>query len=176
MLFRSRLLDHTLAVADAWAAETGGTVQLQLAAAGAQSCGRFPWRRWRAHPQGRGGLGLRLQRTLATARRRGDGTVLLIGADLPDLAVQDLLQATAELRQRPLVLGPAADGGYWLLGLAASVPTAVAGGRLLAGIPWGGDQVLATTRARADALGLAVGLLRTAGDLDRPADLAPWLG
>lgn len=172
---QARLLDHTLAVADAWAAETGGTVQLQLAAAGAQSCGRVPWRRWRARPQGRGGLGLRLQRALVTARRRGNGSVLLIGADLPDLAVQDLLQASAELRQRPLVLGPAADGGYWLLGLAASVPTAVAGGRLLAGIPWGGDQVLATTRARADALGLAVGLLRTAWDLDRPADLAPWL-
>jgi len=42
-------------------------------------------------------------------------------------------------------------------------------------MPWGGDQVLATTRARAEALGLAVGLLRWARDLDRPADLMPWL-
>ncbi|MFZ4567151.1 MAG: TIGR04282 family arsenosugar biosynthesis glycosyltransferase [Prochlorococcaceae cyanobacterium] len=172
---QARLLEHTLAVAGAWAAETGGTVRLQLAAAGPRSCGRPPWRPWRTRPQGRGGLGLRLQRALVTARRHGDRAVLLIGADLPDLAVQDLLLAGELLQQRPLVLGPAADGGYWLLGVAGSVPTAMAGGRLFSGMPWGGDQVLATTRARAEALGLAVGLLRWARDLDRPADLMPWL-
>lgn len=169
------LLDHTLAVAEAWAVATGGRVRLQLAGAGPRSCRRDPWRAWQPQPQGAGGLGLRLQRALVTARRRGNGSVLLIGADLPDLSLNDLLRAGELLQRQPLVLGPAVDGGYWLLGLAASVPTAVAGAGLFAGIPWGGDQVLATTRARAAALGLDVGLLRPAGDLDRPADLAPWL-
>jgi len=172
---QARLLDHTLRVADGWAATTGGTVRLQLAGAGPRCCGRQPWRHWRATPQGQGGLGLRLQRALVLARRHGDGAVVLIGADLPDLAVQDLLNAGELLQRRPLVLGPATDGGYWLLGVAATVPSAVVGGRLLGGIGWGGDQVLATTLARAAGLGLAVGLLRQATDLDRPDDLKPWL-
>lgn len=172
---QARLLEHTLKVADDWAAATGGTVRLQLAGAGPRSCGRPPWSHWRATPQGMGNLGLRLQRAVVMARRHGDGAVVLIGADLPDLAVEDLLKAGDLLQRRPLVLGPATDGGYWLLGLAASVPSTVVGGRLFGGIGWGGDQVLATTLARAQGLGLAVGLLRRASDLDRPDDLQPWL-
>lgn len=172
---QARLLDHTLRVADGWAATTGGTVRLQLAGAGPHCCDRPPWRHWRATPQGQGGLGLRLQRALVLARRHGDGAVVLIGADLPDLTVQDLLNASELLQRQPLVLGPATDGGYWLLGVAATVPSAVVGGRLFGGIGWGGDQVLATTLARAAGLGLAVGLLRQATDLDRPDDLKPWL-
>ena len=116
---QARLLDHTLAVAEAWAVATGGRVRLQLAAAGPRSCRRDPWRAWQAQPQGAGGLGLRLQRALVTARRRGNGSVLLIGADLPDLSLNDLLQAGELLQRQPLVLGPAVDGGYLLLGLAA---------------------------------------------------------
>ena len=172
---QARLLEHTLTVADGWAAATGGTVRLQLAGAGPRSCGRPPWCHWRATPQGKGSLGLRLQRAVVMARRHGDGAVVLIGADLPDLAVEDLLNAGDLLQRRPLVLGPATDGGYWLLGLAASVPSTVVGGQLFGGIDWGGDQVLATTLARAQGLELAVGLLRQATDLDRPDDLKPWL-
>ncbi|MCF8133460.1 MAG: TIGR04282 family arsenosugar biosynthesis glycosyltransferase [Synechococcus sp. Tobar2m-G35] len=172
---QARLLEHTLKVADGWATATGGTVRLQLAGAGPRSCGRPPWRHWQATPQGKGSLGLRLQRAVVMARRHGDGAVVLIGADLPDLAVEDLLNAGDLLQRRPLVLGPATDGGYWLLGLAASVPSTVVGGQLFGGIGWGGDQVLATTLARAQGLELAVGLLRRASDLDRPEDLQPWL-
>jgi rSAM/selenodomain-associated transferase 1 len=119
--------------------------------------------------QGGGGLGSRLQRQLQRAWREGAGQVVLIGSDLPTLALGDLELAFAGLNSAPLVLGAAADGGYWLIGL--SRPAAA---ELFCGIPWGSDQVLAATLAAAARLGLAPLLLEVRSDLDRPADLLPW--
>jgi glycosyltransferase A (GT-A) superfamily protein (DUF2064 family) len=67
-----------------------------------------------------------------------------------------------------LVLGPADDGGYWLIGLRA--PAAA----LFAGIDWGGAQVLAQTLDQARQLALPLTLLGHQGDLDRTVDLAFW--
>jgi glycosyltransferase A (GT-A) superfamily protein (DUF2064 family) len=67
-----------------------------------------------------------------------------------------------------LVLGPADDGGYWLIGLHRSQPS------LFSGIPWGSDRVMGCTVERAEGLGLDVGLLATRSDLDWPKDLLPW--
>ena len=69
----------------------------------------------------------------------------------------------------------AADGGYWLIGLNRD-GFVRAGARLMAGMPWGGPQVLERTLAAAEALGLEAGLLRRQSDLDQRADLAPWQG
>jgi glycosyltransferase A (GT-A) superfamily protein (DUF2064 family) len=72
------------------------------------------------------------------------------------------------------VLGPASDGGYWLIGLNRSGFSG-AGPWLMAGIPWGSDQVLASTLARAQRRQLSPALLRQLSDLDTRADLEPWL-
>lgn len=122
--------------------------------------------------QGQGSLGARLQRQLVRARREGARQVVLIGSDLPDLCSQDLFEAFEALQSQPLVLGPASDGGYWLIGLGGAWPSLFAGaGRA---IPWGGDKVLAETLAAARALGLESQLLPVRSDLDRVQDLQRW--
>jgi len=123
--------------------------------------------------QGRGSLGLRMQRQINRAIREGAKSVVLIGSDLPRLESADLAAGFAGLGAAAgdgcdLVLGPADDGGYWLIGLYQSQPS------LLAGIPWGSDQVMGCTLERAERLGLDVGLLATRSDLDWPRDLLPW--
>ena len=122
--------------------------------------------------QGEGRLGWRLQRQLGLARHHGAQRVVLIGSDLPELAAADLAAAFNALTRCDLVLGPAADGGYWLIGLAGNWPRLFAGGPRA--IAWGGDQVLAQTLAVADQLGLVVTLLPIRHDLDRPEDLRRW--
>lgn len=109
--------------------------------------------------QGEGDLGDRLARTAQTL------PVLLLGADIPGLLPRHLTAAAAALTTAPAVIGPAADGGYWLLGLAVPMP------ELFTDVEWGTDTVLATTLAR---LPPATPRLETLSDLDTPEDLARW--
>ena len=171
------LTAHTLAVARDGTARAGA--ELWLAADGLGARAR---RRWSqalggvaCGPQGGGGLGIRLQRQWLRAFGNGAEQVVLIGSDLPQLEAADLAAAFEALEQRPLVLGPAADGGYWLIGLNRD-GFVRAGARLMAGMPWGGAQVLKRTLAAAAAIGLEAQLLRRQSDLDQRADLAPWQG
>jgi glycosyltransferase A (GT-A) superfamily protein (DUF2064 family) len=94
--------------------------------------------------------------------------VVLIGSDLPALESADLEAAFDALSGASLVLGPAADGGYWLIGLDR--PRA----SLLAGMPWGSPAVLERTLEAARNLELSPRLLCERHDLDRAIDLAPW--
>lgn len=173
---QARLLRHTLAVARAASPELG--YELVLAVDGLGPGGRRRWGQQLgvAHlgDQGPGGLGVRMQRQWQRAFGAGAQQVVLIGTDLPDLAGADLAAAFGALETGPLVLGPALDGGYWLIGLQRR-GFHRAGAALMAGQPWGTDQVLQACLAAASQRGLAATLLRTQGDLDRRADLAPWL-
>lgn len=169
------LTAHSVATARAGARQ--GQAELWLAADGIGPRARRRWGRELGgvicRGQGGGGLGVRLQRQWQQAFSAGAEQVVLIGSDLPLLEAGDLLAAFEALEQRPLVLGPAADGGYWLIGLNRR-GFRRAGARLTAGIPWGGPLVLEHTLAAATALGLEAGLLRRQADLDQRADLAPW--
>lgn len=124
--------------------------------------------------QGTGSLGVRLQRQVHRAAREGIDHLVLVGTDLPHLSSADLLAAFAALRDAALVLGPASDGGYWLMGLS---PQRLAP-RLFAGahgpIPWGTDQVFTRTLEAAAAEGLEPVLLPQRSDLDRVGDLLAW--
>ena len=124
--------------------------------------------------QGPGSLGLRLQRQVIRARREGIGKLVLVGTDLPHLCSADLLAAFEALAGAALVLGPASDGGYWLIGLSPQVPAP----RLFAGahhpIPWGSGRVMASTLEAAAVEGLIPALVRERGDLDRAKDLLAW--
>ena len=111
-------------------------------------------------PQGEGDLGERLARV--------DAPMLLIGSDCPDLVPRHLILAATALETAPAVLGPAADGGYWLLGLARALP------QCFAAMPWGTDAVAAETRVRLAGQGMAPLELATLHDCDRPEDLARW--
>ncbi len=111
--------------------------------------------------QGDGDLGARLSRAAVAT------PVLLIGADIPDLTAERLQGAATALRTAPVVIGPAEDGGYWLLGLAAPLP------ELFDRMPWGTAMVYAETIARLETPPV---VLETLADLDRPEDLTRWPG
>jgi rSAM/selenodomain-associated transferase 1 len=174
---QQRLTSHTLSVVRSL--EQNGQLHMRLALAG---CGRRAAQRWIGRPrnavalQGEGGLGERLRRQLVqTHRHHRHSAILLIGSDLPGLESGDLLAAIEALRQKPLVLGPASDGGYWLLGLHPSLLNPVVSWPFSA-IPWGSSTVLQVTRERAQTHGITPRLLRTRHDLDRLDDLVAWLG
>ena len=74
------------------------------------------------------------------------------------------------LKDQQLVLGAAADGGYYLVGLQKS-SASLALPKLFSNINWGTSEVLAATQNIAEDLGLTTGYLKTLRDLDRPDDL-----
>ncbi|MCJ8500380.1 TIGR04283 family arsenosugar biosynthesis glycosyltransferase [Desulfatitalea alkaliphila] len=120
-------------------------------------------------PQVQGDLGQRMAAALADGLHRGASQVVLLGTDVPRMTARHLEMAFEALAGHDLVLGPARDGGYWLVGCrkAADVFT---------GIPWGTPEVLAQTMARAQAHGLSLALLPPMDDIDTPADLAALHG
>jgi rSAM/selenodomain-associated transferase 1 len=118
--------------------------------------------------QASGDLGTRMSMALQDSLAQAPAA-LLIGADCPALSAQDIEQALEHLRGgTDIVLGPARDGGYYLVGMHAPHD------RLFAGIPWGSTQVLARTLQQARTLGLRYHLLETRDDIDTPDDYLAW--
>ena len=117
-------------------------------------------------PQGEGDLGLRLERAFDEAFNQGDERVVLIGSDCPALTGRQLDEALDGLNEKDLVLGPAQDGGYYLIGLRQPAPG------LFQDRPWGTDQVLTETRQAAERQGLKILFLQSLSDVDRPEDLS----
>jgi len=115
--------------------------------------------------QGEGDLGDRLRRAFALAFAQGAKKVVVIGADCPGLSPALFAQAFAALDNQDLVLGPAMDGGYYLVGLNRPAPA------LFSEIPWGSGELLAATLTKAQALNLSLHLLEPLADVDRPEDL-----
>ena len=100
------------------------------------------------------------------------GPVIVIGTDCPVLNPAHLATATKQLRQgRDMVLGPAHDGGYYLIALARPDPRLFA----LPTHAWGGPDVATLTMRAATTAGLSTGLIDAEHDLDTPADIAPLL-
>ena len=95
----------------------------------------------------------------------GNAGVLLMGSDAPALSAAVLRAAAAALADADVVLVPALDGGYVLVGLRRPAPT------LFAGVAWSTGQVMAQTRQRAAAAGLRLVELPALADIDLPADL-----
>lgn len=89
---------------------------------------------------------------------------LIIGTDCPYVTAADLRDADAALDTHEVVLGPAVDGGYWLIGLRAVYEG------LFQDIPWSTGEVLAATLKAGQAAGLKIHLLRTLEDIDTAAD------
>ena len=115
-----------------------------------------------------GDLGQRMTAAFAAAFAEGAGRVAIIGTDCPGLCAAHLVQALALLASHDVVLGPATDGGYYLLGLRRPQP------ELFIHKTWSTDSVLADTLADAHRLGLRVALLSELRDVDTADDLAAW--
>jgi len=169
-LYRA-LVRHTLATVDEFAreSETGIAVEVRLAGAPDAAAARA----WLGdgvtiREQGEGDLGARMERAVGEAVAEGAPSVVVIGADCPKLTAQILGAAFTALREKEIVLGPAADGGYYLIGLRRARP------ELFHGIAWSTDAVLAQTLAITRDLAVECHLLDRLRDVDEPDDLAAW--
>ena len=111
-------------------------------------------------PQGPGDLGARMTRIVEAAEL----PLVIVGTDCPGLDAATIANAFAALDRHDLVLGPALDGGYYLVGMRGRTST------VFERIDWGTARVLDQTLARAAEL--AVELLPAMADVDRPEDLA----
>lgn len=173
---QQRLTSHTLAVAAELQRQAMFTTVLAVSGLGPLAAQRWGRRHGIAQVrlQGPGSLGTRLKRQLRLQRPSKRAT-LVIGSDLPDLNRRDLLLAVERLAERDLVLGPASDGGYWLIGLSAGLLEAPERWPL-SGIPWGGPEVCRCTLSAAWSKGLSTDLLPERQDVDHLSDLDPWLG
>ena len=125
-----------------------------------------PWLRqsWQMAPQGDGDLGARMQAAFADAFGGGAKPVVIIGSDCPYLEAKDIQSAWKALKTSDLVLGPAEDGGYWLIGLRKMQPA------LFQDMRWSSNSVFDETIARAKTLGLKTFLLRMLSDVDTKED------
>lgn len=110
-------------------------------------------------------LGVRMKHAFETMFARGYQHVLIVGTDVPSLPLEHYQQALALLDTHDLVLGPALDGGYYLIGLNKPMPA------LFENIPWSTDRVLSLTREKADGLGIRTALLSPWRDIDTIDDL-----
>lgn len=114
-----------------------------------------------------GTLGERLAHAMA-AMRRGDARArtVIVGSDCPALRAGHVRDAFAALAHTDVVLGPATDGGYWLVGARRECAA------LFRDVPWSTAGVLRVTYERAAAEGWRVATLGVRSDLDEPGDLA----
>ncbi|MGR3761379.1 TIGR04282 family arsenosugar biosynthesis glycosyltransferase [Roseobacteraceae bacterium NS-SX3] len=115
-------------------------------------------------PQGRGDLGARMKHALQTARQAGP--VCLIGGDIPGVTRAHIARAFAALADHDAVFGPAADGGYWLVGTRhpARLPRVA-----FTGVNWSTEHALADTLATLP--GLRIAFADELSDVDTAADL-----
>jgi uncharacterized protein len=120
------------------------------------------------YPQINGDLGMKMQAAFDRALNNDRQKVITIGTDCPDINLAILQKAFDLLENCDLVLGPADDGGYYLIGLTALIP------QLFKGIAWGTPEVLAQTQRIAKNLNLNTAYLTTLRDVDRPEDLFIW--
>ncbi len=119
-------------------------------------------------PQGPGDLGSRLDRAIRESVAAGAPTTIVVGTDCPQLDRRHVEATIKKLTAVDLVLGPALDGGYYLIGVRQAYPA------LFSEIAWGTSEVFQQTREAAAELGLSVALLEPLADVDRPADLSVW--
>ncbi|NEQ49810.1 MAG: glycosyltransferase [Leptolyngbya sp. SIO3F4] len=139
--------------------------QIHFAGGGLSQMQAWLGRQFTYFPQFAGGLGNRLHQAFMGNFCSGMKAVVAIGADCPELSIRHFEQAFKQLKTHDLVLGPAADGGYYLIGLRQ--PQA----KLFENISWGTSEVFKQTVAIANCLNLSIATLEQLRDVDRPEDL-----
>lgn len=118
-------------------------------------------------PQGSGDLGARMGRLF---RELPPGPVVIIGADIPGITRRHIASAFAALGAHDAVLGPAEDGGYWLVGLRRRPRIA----EIFAGVRWSSEHTFADTARNIDAQGMSLAVIETLADIDTDEDFRKW--
>lgn len=121
--------------------------------------------KWNFVAQTAGDLGRRMEQFFDSAHTQTN-RVVIVGTDSPNLPLAEVDRAFELLERVTVALGPASDGGYWLLGIHGPLPP------IFDGIGWGGDGVLRQTTDRLEQAGLSYGFLSPWYDVDTVRDLA----
>ena len=121
-------------------------------------------------PQRGADLGARMLNAFISVFRAGFKKAVIIGSDTPDLRAADLRAAFRALAEKHAVIGPAYDGGYYLLGFARENFRP----EVFAGVPWSGPDVFALTMQRLQESGLSPARLRKRHDIDTLKDLCAF--
>ena len=124
--------------------------------------------------QSPGDIGRRMRLALAGAFAEGASRAVLIGTDIPGITADLLMRAYALLNRCDFVFGPAADGGYYLIG-AGSRPFLDNGDRLFDGVRWGSHEVLEKTLGKVGSTGTTAELIDSLTDVDRPSGPVPQI-
>lgn len=169
-LLHRRMAEHAVGVVRA--ALAPGDAEATVCCAGARPREFRAWLGEDLHywTQPEGDLGTRMRRAVEAAFSRGAAGAILAGTDVPDLSADMLRRAIEGLRGHDVVLGPAADGGYYLIGVKRPIP------ELFAGMDWGTADVCRRTRDAIRRLGMTLVELPTLRDVDWPEDLAGLRG
>lgn len=122
-----------------------------------------------AEEQTSGDLGERMAAAFNKAFSEGASRVVIVGTDCPELDAPRSAEAFERLMDHDLVLGPAADGGYYLIGLSRPCES------LFINMPWSERTLYDATMCRAESEGLRCFELRELADVDRPEDWQRWL-
>ncbi|MBN2054009.1 glycosyltransferase, partial [bacterium] len=116
-------------------------------------------------------LGERMGSAFADVFSAGAEKAVLVGSDIPGLGLNELNDAFDLLESHDAVIGPASDGGYYLIGFRADTLTFA----VFRDMEWGDGTVAAVTGARLVAAGLTVARTRILSDMDRPSDVLEFL-
>ncbi|TGK24430.1 glycosyltransferase [Leptospira yasudae] len=122
-----------------------------------------------AHLQSGEDLGFRMSNAFSETFSQGAQKAVIIGSDCPDLETKHIREAFSALDQSDVVLGPALDGGYYLLGLKSHLP------EIFYEVPWSTDRVFAVTLEKLQLSRKNVWILPKLGDVDEPEDLGPYI-
>ncbi len=163
-----RMTRHMLQVAHVWQREQGAACDVWFTGGTCAQMKETFGDRWNYHCQEGGDLGSRLTRAFELAFTEGSQRVLCVGADCPEVSPDLLKEADAALQRSDVVVGPAHDGGYYLIG------TRRFDRRIFEGISWGSSEVLSQTLARAATLRWRVAQLKRLADVDTWQTLAAW--
>jgi uncharacterized protein len=162
------LLLRTAAQTEISAERNDAAVEVRFTGSSKRAFEALLKKKWRYTPQGSGDLGVRMDRAIRAAIEEGVSRVVLVGADIPRLSAKVLDEGLDALRRRDAVIGPAEDGGYYLIGMRR--PCA----EIFKDMPWGTGAVCRLTEARLLSRRVRFEMLEVLADLDRPEDLV-WM-
>lgn len=159
---------HTLAVARRWRAHSPADLEVRFTGGSEDDMRSMFGEDVTYVDQGDGSLGERMHRAFRDGLHMPNQRMVTIGSDCPGITPLILRKAFAALEKHDAVVGPAIDGGYYLIGMRLPQPA------LFREIDWGSASVFAQTMAACRALGLRVATLEPLSDVDEPGDVQVW--
>ena len=164
-----QMTEHCLNIAKKLLSSRNITIEVHFAGGNQELMAEWLGQDLEYVPQIAGDLGNKMRFAFDRSFELGTQRVVTIGIDCPDINQEILENAFDSLRNQDLVMGPAQDGGYYLIGLNQTIP------QLFRNINWGTEKVFKQSQNIARQLNLSIDYLPALSDVDRPEDLEIWL-